>query len=108
MTSAVNSNVGITGRLCIRPVQHPRAGKEAIRQLIEPYIDSPVSVTDNIERIVVASSGDMAYQVGDQHIVMKEPDSEIEGESKYILVWQKLDGKWQCVTMSVTYNEPMS
>jgi uncharacterized protein (TIGR02246 family) len=94
-------------------VMHPPGapaviGKEALRQLVEPYIQSLVSVVGNTKHVVVASSGDMAYEIGDQQMVMAGPDGEIKGETKYVLVWQKLADKWQCAVMSFNYNESMS
>ncbi len=85
----------------------PMVGKEAIRQMVTPYIESLVSVTDNIHRIVVAASGDLAYQIGDQQMINIGPDGEVEGETKYVIVWQKSDDKWQCATMSFNFNKPM-
>lgn len=45
--------------------------------------------------IRVASSGDVAYDVGAYTFSVDGPDGKVTDTSKYVTVWTKIDGQWK-------------
>lgn len=46
-------------------------------------------------RIVVAESGDMAYDIGTYTFSMNGRNGPVEEKGKYLVVWKKQDGQWK-------------
>lgn len=46
-------------------------------------------------RIVVAQSGDMAYDIGTYTLQMNGPKGPAEDKGKYLVVWKKQEGAWK-------------
>jgi uncharacterized protein (TIGR02246 family) len=48
-------------------------------------------------KIVVAQSGDMAYDIGTYTFTMQGAKGPVEDKGKYLVVWKKQDGQWKVV-----------
>jgi uncharacterized protein (TIGR02246 family) len=46
-------------------------------------------------RVVVAQSGDMAYDIGTYTFSMSGRGGPVEDKGKYLVVWKKQDGAWK-------------
>ena len=83
-------------------------GDEAIRRFYEehwftlPYVE----ISGQVETIVVAASGDLAYLDGRSHLMLEISGEEVLSEGKYLGVWQRIEGQWRLVAISWTANEP--
>jgi len=72
-------------------------GKEALRGVLEPMLESMVSITGGPMTVVVSGDGTMAYQFGTSTAIFAGPDGEVEDPQKFLFVWQKMDGEWKAV-----------
>ena len=83
-------------------------GDEAIRRFYEeqwftlPYVE----ISGQVETIVVAASGDLAYLDGRSNLTLEISGENISSEGKYLGVWQKVQGQWRLAAISWTANEP--
>ena len=83
-------------------------GDEVIRRFYEerwftlPYVE----ISGQVETIVVAASGDLAYLDGRSHLTLEISGENVSSEGKYLGVWQKIQGQWRLVAISWTANEP--
>jgi len=46
-------------------------------------------------KVVVAQSGDIAYDIGTYTFQMNGPKGPVEDKGKYLVVWKKQDGQWK-------------
>jgi uncharacterized protein (TIGR02246 family) len=73
-------------------------GREAVgdgwrRMLADPNY----SLTFGTKQIHVAKSGDYAYDLGTYRSATGTGDAKTEDRGKYVVVWAKIDGRWQVV-----------
>lgn len=55
--------------------------------------------------IIVAQSGDLAYDIGTNYLVLKDSlGNRVIDSGKYLAVWQKKEGKWKCSAISYSSN----
>lgn len=53
------------------------------------------TITFELIRLVLAESGDLAYECGDHHIRWDRPDGNRTGfDGSYVRVWRNTDGEW--------------
>jgi len=89
------------------PGYSPIVGHEAIRQFYDtqwfklPFIE----ISGTPEKIVVGSSGDLAYFDGRSHMVVEISGERTVAAGKYLGVWQKISGKWKLAAISWSANE---
>ena len=82
-------------------------GKEANYAFMKPFIEEYIiSGNGKPTRIEVASSGDLAYDLGNSTIMMNGPNGPYEDKQKYLIVWKKIDGKWKAVAGSFSSDLP--
>jgi ketosteroid isomerase-like protein len=48
----------------------------------------------------LARSGDLAYETGNNRIVVRTPTGDLLDIGKYLLVWKKVDGQWYVAALS--------
>lgn len=61
----------------------------------------------NILRLEVAKSGDMAYEYGTGTLEFDQKDNtHFKGENSYLRVWKKVNGEWVVAAMFVRPNRP--
>ena len=73
-------------------------GKQAIRAYVGGAFASPdFSVTWTADKVVVANSGDMAYETGSDQLTYRTPDGKLVSEKTHgLVVWRKqADGNWK-------------
>jgi ketosteroid isomerase-like protein len=46
-------------------------------------------------KIEVASSGDLAYEMGTYSLAYQGDDEQLHDNGKYVVVWKKADGNWK-------------
>jgi uncharacterized protein (TIGR02246 family) len=77
------------------PASPPVEGRANIQALWQSFIDAGVTSLD-LNATEIASSGDLAYDLGTFSITTKTDSGEMPGSGKYLVVWHKsADGTWQ-------------
>ena len=82
-------------------------GLAALRNFYTEFFKILVSIEGGSTNVVISESGDMAWDYGWNRNVIEGPEGPIEGEAKYLGVWQKIDGKWKAVAISFNGNKPL-
>ncbi len=83
------------------------SGHEAARAFFAEFFELPyASFGGGPDTILVASSGDLAIDIGHSRMVMDGPERTVEVEGKYLAAWQKIEGEWKCVAISWSANAP--
>jgi uncharacterized protein (TIGR02246 family) len=73
-------------------------GKAAIRDYVKGALASPgFDITWQAESIVVAASGDLAYETGQDEITFRSPSGQLlQEKNNALVVWKKQsDGNWK-------------
>jgi uncharacterized protein (TIGR02246 family) len=83
----------------IFPGGPPITGKKAILDYVtKSFSDPDFSITFSTDKVVVASSGDMAYETGSDVITFRAGKKVITTKNNGVVVWKKQsDGKWKAV-----------
>lgn len=82
-------------------------GRDAIRQWYEAWLTpAGVSMTFEPSEIVVAASGDIAYERGTYRFTQDSPRGATEDVGKYLTIWKKVDGKWQVAIDTANSDRP--
>ena len=83
-------------------------GAEEIRTFYRTFFDQvPFSDFRVVPRaLVIADSGDMAYDSGDNLLTINTPAGPQQITSKYLAVWRKLRGEWKIAALSITSDQP--
>jgi ketosteroid isomerase-like protein len=95
------------GIICQPPDMPQIEGLAALRNFYTELFKILVSIEAGTTNVIVSKSGDMAWQYGWNRNVLEGPEGPIEGEWKYLGVWQKIDGKWKAVAVSFSGNKPL-
>jgi len=93
----------------VQPAGAPQVqGKDAIRALYGEFFDSGQmkSFEGTTSRIVVAASGDLAYEYGVNRRVFTGPQGDVLDVGKYLAVWTKQNGDWFIAALSFTSDAP--
>jgi len=90
------------------PDAPPIVGTEAVRTFYRQFFALPYTdVGGQSDTIVVASSGDLAYDIGRNYVVLPGPQGPTRHEGKYLAVWRYVDGGWKVSVISWSGNAPM-
>ncbi len=82
-------------------------GNEAIRDGYIGFFKSGVKVLQGTPVSLVESRDhSMAYEVGNNHMVIATPNGDMEDNGKYLLVWRKIEGEWVASALSFTSDQP--
>ena len=85
----------------------PIHGIDAMRSVYEEFFKIPYVDLARLERtVVVAASGDLAYDIGPFNFVFEGEDGRTESGAKSTIVWRKFDGDWKAVVASLSMNAP--
>lgn len=82
----------------LQPETPAIVGKAAIRKYVAEAFASPdFSITFSPERVVVAASGDMTYETGNDVMTFRGPDGKVvTANTRGVVVWRKqADGAWR-------------
>ncbi|MDX1623530.1 MAG: SgcJ/EcaC family oxidoreductase [Gemmatimonadota bacterium] len=70
--------------------------------------DTTASITLTIDRLEVAESGDLAYEIGTAQVSGTTREGEAyEDTGKYLVAWEKVDGEWLIAADSWSSDAPM-
>ena len=73
-------------------------GRPAIADAWKAMVETPgFSLTFEPTEIHVAGTGDLAYDVGTWKSSSGPADARAEDHGKYVVVWAKMQGRWQVV-----------
>ncbi len=76
-------------------------GVSAMRALYEEFFQAPFTdVVMEPRTVVVAASGDLAYDIGPWKMVFASPEGQTEAPGKSTIIWRKVEGQWKAVVMS--------
>ena len=83
-------------------------GREAIRGLyINMWFPFTESFRPEMLGLTMSASGDLAYELGANHLVLKGKRAPLPYEAKYVAVWAKeSDGVWRLVVLAITGDVP--
>jgi uncharacterized protein (TIGR02246 family) len=84
----------------ILPPNMPIAtGTAAIRGVWSQFLSMPgFSITFVPSKVVIAKSGDMAYEIGTFHTTVNDAQGKaISSVGKFVVNWQKRNGQWKVV-----------
>jgi len=57
---------------------------------------NPQSVVNwTVDQVVVAASGDIAYEIGTYQLTGLGPDGSGDDTGRYVTVWKKVNGEWK-------------
>lgn len=93
----------------VQPSGAPAAsGKQAIRALYGQFFDDTTfkSFASTPTRLVVAASGDLAYEHGTNRMVFATPAGEMADIGKYLAIWQKVNGEWMVTGLAFSSDAP--
>ena len=82
----------------LQPETPPIVGKAAIRKYVAEAFASPdFSITFTTDKVVVAASGDMAYETGTDTMTFRPPHGKlVTMRNRGVVVWRKQpDGVWK-------------
>ena len=80
-------------------------GLEALRNFLEGFFKVMVSIEGGLTEVTVSEAADMAWDNVWYRIVINGPDGPIEEEGKYLEVWEKINGEWKCLVISISIDE---
>ena len=83
-------------------------GLDAARDVWSGMFEIPYSVIEDVEprTVVVAASGDMAYDIGNWRLVLPSDSGTTEEKGKSAIIWQKRDGEWMAVAITFSMDAP--
>jgi ketosteroid isomerase-like protein len=90
------------------PMMPASSGTESIRAVYADMVaeGAPASFDIVSDNVIVAESGELAYETGHYTVSGQAPDGEVwEDQGKYMTVWKKnADGQWQTAALSWSPN----
>jgi uncharacterized protein (TIGR02246 family) len=69
-------------------------GRAELENALNGFFRAVVEFGSTTTRIVVAASGDMAWEYGINRAVVPGPKGNLLDMGKYAAVWKKIDGEW--------------
>ncbi len=94
------------------PAGAPRAqGRAAIEDMFAEWFEqapAPESFTLTTDDLVLAESGEVAYEIGTYQVRGTSPAGETYDETgKYLVVWEDVNGEWKVAADSWSGDAPM-
>lgn len=83
-------------------------GLAAAREVWTSFFEIPYTAIEDVEprTVVVAASGDLAYDIGNWRIVLPSDTGTAEERGKSAIIWQKRDGEWKAVAITFSMDAP--
>ena len=76
-------------------------GRQEWSPVFQEFMKLPFNGQEMKDRtVVVAASGDLAYDVGADNLITKTPSGETVEAGKSIIIYRKIDGRWKIVANS--------
>jgi len=80
----------------MRPIEGAGAIREAVNQMVKTTKIVSMGKRDRgPSRIEIASSGDLAYDIGKFQIVSQGPEGPVEEKGYYVTLYKKIGGQWK-------------
>lgn len=77
-------------------------GHDEISTFLQAAFDLPMGeISGGTEKIEVAASGDLAYEVGRTAVPFHFASGDTVFHTQYLVVWKKKEGEWKAVATSV-------
>ena len=87
------------------PLAH---GREAIGAVWSQLLSAPnLALQWAPASVEVARASDMACEIGTYELAMDGPAGRIEDDGKYVVVWRKVDGRWQVAADIFNSSRPL-
>jgi ketosteroid isomerase-like protein len=85
----------------------PVRGRTAVRALYAEFdkMGFP-KIEGTTDRLTVAQSGDVAYEVGTNKLSWTTPTGPVVQMGKYLVVWKKVEGSWYGDALSFSNDTP--
>jgi len=77
-------------------------GRDALGGVYDQFFAQVRQFSAEGTRVVMAASGDLAYEIGINRAIVIGQQSDLVDVGKYLSVWQKIDGEWYVVAVSAT------
>jgi uncharacterized protein (TIGR02246 family) len=83
-------------------------GHDAAREVWQGFFAIPYSSLEDVapRKVVVAASGDLAYDIGSWRLILPSDSGTTEERGKSAIVWQKRDGVWSAVAITFSSDAP--
>ena len=90
----------------LQPADMPMViGLESVREFYTEWFALPYkSIQVDSQTVSVASSGDLAYLIGESSLVLGGPQGERHVPGKYLGVWVKINSEWLLAAISWSGN----
>lgn len=91
----------------IQPADMPQIqGTQALHDLYIEFFKMPdMTFESQSTETVVASSGDMGYNIGWNLFIFESPEGKMEIKGKYLAVMKKIDSEWKIAALSFSNNQ---
>ena len=83
-------------------------GRDAIRAFYRTFFEQ-VPFSDlrlSPRTLAVASSGDLAYESGDNLLIFDTPAGPQQQTSRYLAVWRRIADDWRLAELAITSDQP--
>jgi len=93
----------------VQPAGAPQIqGHDALLKLYRQVFDSSglKTFSGKSSGVVVAASGDLAYETGVNRMTFATPKGDVLDVGKYLAVWRKTNGTWYVAALSFTSDAP--
>lgn len=79
-------------------------GLDTLRDLYQQMFSTPgfKSFSGKTTNMFISQSGDLAYEIGVNRVIMEGSDGDLLDKGKYLAVWKKIDNNWYIVALSFT------
>ena len=82
-------------------------GIDATHTFYESFFEIPYADLERLPRtVVVAASGDLAYDIGPFNVVFENESGRTKSPAKSMVIWRKSDGEWKAVAVSFSSDSP--
>jgi ketosteroid isomerase-like protein len=93
--------------LLFLPNAPPIEGKDPIRGWWGRFLQIPnLTLTFQPSNVVVATAGDMAYEVGTYRSAVQLPQGVAGDEGKTLVIWKKVNNEWKVAVDMFSSNRP--
>ena len=75
-------------------------GMDALREFYKGFLPTLVTIKGESSHIEVASSGDMAWDIGYNKAEYKGPEGNFKDQGKYFCTWKKINGDWKIAVIA--------
>jgi ketosteroid isomerase-like protein len=74
-----------------RPITGAKAIRDAVKEMVKTNV---LSMSGGVTTLEIASSGDLAYDIGKFKIVNQGPKGPVTEEGHFVTLYKKIGGEW--------------